>query len=150
MFHAQNDRVVAELPTAAVGATATSTLTIDRLGYDHVSVSAIRASNASTVFASVLKVEESDSLSTDYSNVTALVAGGTGGFTLPAISAAGTASAALVKMDIDARARKRYLKVSMTPGASATLALVASLSKAEEAPVTAAESGVNVIARVVG
>ena len=48
MFHAQFDKVLATLPTAAVGATATSTLTIDRLGFDHVSVSALRASNAST------------------------------------------------------------------------------------------------------
>ena len=139
MFHAQNDRVLATLPTAAVGATATSTLTIDRLGYDHVSVSAIRASNASTVFASVLKVEESDNNS-DYSDVTALVGGGTGGFSIPAVS--DTNSAAIVKMDIDARAKKRYLKVSMTPGASATLGIVARLSKAEEAPVSASEAGV--------
>ena len=150
MIHAQHDRVVAELPTAAVGSTATSTLTIDRLGYDHVSVVALRASNASTLFASVLKVEESDSLATNYSDVTALVAGGTGGFTLPAISAAGTASAAMVKIDIDARAKKRYLKVSMTPGASATLALTARLSKAEEAPVSASDAGVNVLTLVKG
>lgn len=139
MIHAQNDKVLATLPTAAVGATATSTLTIDRLGYDHVSVSAIRASNASTVFASVLKVEESDDNSS-YSNVTALVGGGTGGFSIPAVS--DTNSAAIVKMDIDARAKKRYLKVSMTPGASATLGIVAHLSKAEEAPVSASEAGV--------
>ena len=139
MIHAQNDKVLATLPTAAVGATATSTLTIDRLGYDHVSVSAIRASNASTVFASVLKVEESDDNSS-YSNVTALVGGGTGGFSIPAVS--DTNNAAIVKMDIDARAKKRYLKVSMTPGASATIGIVAHLSKAEEAPVSASEAGV--------
>lgn len=139
MIHAQNDKVLATLPTAAVGATATSTLTIDRLGYDHVSVSAIRASNASTVFASVLKVEESDDNSS-YSNVTALVGGGTGGFSIPAVS--DTNNAAIVKMDIDARAKKRYLKVSMTPGASATLGIVAHLSKAEEAPVSASDAGV--------
>ena len=140
MFHAQNDKVLATLPTAAVGATATSTLTIDRLGYDHVSVSAIRASNASTVFASVLKVEESDSSGSGYSDVTALVGGGSGGFSIPAVS--DTNSAAIVKMDIDARAKKRYLRVSMTPGASATLGIVAHLSKAEEAPVSASEAGV--------
>lgn len=150
MIHAQNDRVVAELPTAAVGSTATSTLTVDRLGYDHVSVVAIRASNSSTLFASVLKVEESDSLSTGYSDVTALVAGGTGGFTLPAITAAGTNSAALVKIDIDARAKKRYLKVSMTPGASATLSLTARLSRGEDTLTTASEAGVNVLTLVKG
>lgn len=140
MIHAQFEKFAATLPTAAVGSTATSTLTIDRLGYDHVSVSAIRASNASTVFASVLKVEESDSVSTNYTDVTALVGGGTGGFTIPAVS--DTNAAAVVQMDVDCRARKRYLRVSMTPGASATLALVAGMSKAEVAPVSAAEKGV--------
>jgi len=139
MIHAQFDKVLATLPTAAIGSTATSTLTIDRLGYDHVSVAAIRASNASTVFASVLKVEESDDNSS-YSNVTALVGGGTGGFSIPAVS--DTNNAAIVKMDIDCRAKKRYLKVSMTPGASATLALTARLSQAEEAPVSASDAGV--------
>lgn len=139
MIHAQFEKVLATLPTAAVGSTATSTLTIDRLGYDHVSVTAIRAANASTVFASVLKVEESDDNSS-YSNVTALVGGGTGGFSIPAAS--DTNNAAIVKMDIDARAKKRYLKVSMTPGASATLAITARLSQAEEAPVSASDAGV--------
>lgn len=139
MIHAQNVKLVSALPTAAVGSTATSTITVDRLGYDHVSVSCIRASNAATTFASVLKVEESDNNS-DYSDVTALVGGGVGGFTIPAVS--DTASAAVVKLDIDARARKRYLKVSMTPGATATLAFVASLSRAEESPVTASDAGV--------
>jgi hypothetical protein len=145
MIHAQFDKFAAILPTAAVGATATSTLTVDRIGYDHVSVSAIRAANASTVFASVLKVEESDDNS-DYTDVTALVGGGTGGFTIPAVT--DTNSAAIVQMDIDCRARKRYLKVSMTPGVTATLGIVAGLSKAEVAPTSAAEK--NVIGWVVG
>jgi hypothetical protein len=138
MIHDQFNKFLATLPTAAVGSTATSTLTIDRLGFDHVSVSAIRASNASTVFASVLKVEESDDNSS-YSNVTALVGGGTGGFSIPAVS--DTNSAAIVQMDIDCRARKRYLKVSMTPGASATIGIVAGLSQAEVAPTAAAGKG---------
>jgi hypothetical protein len=138
MIHAQFEKFAATLPTAAVGSTATSTLTIDRLGYDHVSVSAIRASNASTVFASVLKVEESDNDS-DYTDVTALVGGGAGGFTIPAVS--DTNSAAIVQMDIDCKAKKRYLKVSMTPGASATLGIVAGMSRAEVAPTNAAGKG---------
>jgi len=138
MIHAQFEKFAATLPTAAVGSTATSTLTIDRLGYDHVSVSAIRASNASTVFASVLKVEESDNDS-DYTDVTALVGGGAGGFTIPAVS--DTNSAAIVQMDIDCKAKKRYLKVSMTPGATATLGIVAGMSRAEVAPTNAAGKG---------
>jgi len=141
MIHAQNHKVVAELPTAAVGATATATLTIDTIGYDHASVTVIRASNASTVFANVVKVEESDDNSS-YSNVTALVGGGAGGFSIPAVSAAGTSSAAVLKLDIDTKAKKRYLKVSYTPGASATVAIVGRLGRGEESPVSASDAGV--------
>ena len=141
MIHSQNDRVVAELPTAAVGATATANLTIDTIGYDYCSLTVLRASNAATTFANVLKVEESDDNSS-YANVTALVAGGTGGFTIPAISVAGTSSASVVKLDVDTKARKRYLKVSYTPGASATVAITGRLSRAAESPATASDANV--------
>jgi hypothetical protein len=142
MIHAQNDKVVAELASAAVGATATASLTVDTIGYDYCSLSVLRASNAATTFANVLKVEESDSVSTNYSDVTALVAGGTGGFTVPAISAAGTAGTSVVKLDVDTKARKRYLKVSYTPGASATVAITGRLSRAAETPANASDAGV--------
>lgn len=142
MIHAQNHKVVGDVPTAAVGATATATLTIDTLGYDHASVSVLRASNASTVFANVIRVEESDESGSGYSNVTALVGGGTGGFSIPAIAASATGSASILKMDVDTRARKRYLRVQYTPGASATVAIVARLGRGEVSPATASEAGV--------
>lgn len=140
MIHSQNEKVVASLPTAAVGLTATATLTIDTLGYDHASIKVLRAGNASTVFANVLKVEEGDTTSS-YSNVTALVGDGAGGFTVPAASS-DTDVTNIVKMDVDCRARKRYLKVSYSPGASATVGIVANLSRAEVSPETAAKAGV--------
>jgi hypothetical protein len=147
MVHAQNDKVVADVPSAAVGATATATLTIDTLGYDHASVTVMRASNASTTFSNVLKVEEGDTTAS-YSNVTALVAGGTGGFTVPAISAAGTSSTSIVKLDVDTKAKKRYLRVSYTPGASATVAISARLSRGEVSADSATDAGV--LVKVVG
>jgi hypothetical protein len=133
MIHAQNVKVVASVPTA-VGSSAV-TLTIDSLGYDYASVTVLRASNASTVFASVLKVEESDDNSS-YSNVSGYV-GGTD-FTIPAVS--DTASAAVVKLDVDAKARKRYLKVTATPAVSVNTVVTARLSRGD-APTTAAEAG---------
>lgn len=145
MIHAQNHKVVAELPSAAVGSTATATLTIDTLGYDHASVTVLRAGNATTVFANVLKVEESDDNSS-YSNVTALVGGGTGGFTIPAASSS-TSTTNIIKMDIDCKAKKRYLKVSYTPGVSATVGIVARLGRGEVAPVTASEANVAAIVK---
>jgi len=133
MIHAQNVKVVASVPTS-VGSSAV-TLTIDSLGYDYASVSVMRASNASTVFASVLKIEESDDNSS-YSNVTGFV-GGTD-FTIPAVS--DTASASIVKLDVDTKARKRYLKVTATPAVSVNTVVSARLSRGD-APTTAAEAG---------
>ena len=133
MIHAQNVKVVAAVPTA-VGSSAV-TLTIDTLGYDYASVAVLRASNASTVFASVLKIEESDDNSS-YSNVTGLV-GGTD-FTIPAVS--DTASAAIVKLDVDTKSRKRYLKVTATPAVSVNTVVSARLSRGD-APTTASEAG---------
>ena len=138
MIHAQNDKVAAALPAGVTASNETATLTIDTVGYDHASVTVMRASNAATTFASVLKVEESDDNASD-SNVTALVGGGVGGFSIPAVSATG--SAAVVKMDIDTKARKRYLKVSMTPSTAVNVAMTARLSRGEVAPATAAEAG---------
>ena len=141
MIHSQNQRVVGDVPAAAIGATATATLTIDTIGYDHASVSVLRAANASTVFANVIKVEESDDNSS-YANVTALVGGGTGGFSIPAIAASATGSASIMKLDVDTKAKKRYLKVSYTPGASATVAITGRLSRAAESPASASDANV--------
>jgi hypothetical protein len=141
MIHLQNNKLVGDVPSAAIGATATATLTIDTIGYDAASVAVLRASNASTVFANVIKIADSDDNST-YTDVTALVGGGTGGFTIPAIAASATGSASILKLDVDCKARKRYLRVSYTPGASATVSIVARLGRAEETPVAASDVGV--------
>jgi hypothetical protein len=135
MIHSQMEKVIASVPTA-VGSSAV-TLTIDTLGYDYASVSVLRASNASTVFASVLKVEESDDNSS-YSNVSGFV-GGTD-FTIPTVT--DTSVASLVKLDLDSKARKRYLKVTATPAVSVNTVVTARLSRGENAPATASEAGV--------
>jgi hypothetical protein len=135
MIHSQTEKVLASVPTA-VGSSAV-TLTIDSLAYDYASVSVLRASNASTVFASVLKIEESDDNST-FSSVSGFV-GGTD-FTIPAVS--DTNSAAIVKLDVDTKSRKRYLKVTATPAVSVNTVVTARLSRGEVAPATASEAGV--------
>lgn len=140
MLKAQNEKIVGDVSTAAVGSTATATLTVDTIGYDYASFTVVRGNNASTVFANVLKIEESDDNSS-YANVTALVGGGAGGFTMPTIAASATASAAVVKLDVDTKARRRYLRLSYTPGVSVTCAIAARLSRPEVAPANASEAG---------
>lgn len=145
MIHNQNLKVVQ--PTAMpalVGQTATATVVVDRRGYDQVTMMVSKAASTGTAFASVLKVEESDNNS-DYSNVTALVKDGSGGFTMTAVS---TSNASVVKMDIDCLAKKRYLRLSVTPDVSAVVSVVALLSRGEEYPAT--EADVNVTKWVKG
>lgn len=134
MIHSQMEKVVASVPTA-VGTSAV-TLTIDTLGYDYASVSVLRASNASTVFASVLKIEQSD----DNSSYSA-VSGMTGGtdFTIPAVS--DTSVASIVKLDVDTKAKGRYLKVTATPAVSVNTVVSARLGRGENAPSSASEAG---------
>jgi hypothetical protein len=138
MIHNQNLKVVGGTP-ATVGATATATLVIDRRGYDYASVLVSKAAvSAATAFASVLKVEESDT-DGNYESVPALVLGGTGGFTVAAVS---TTAASVVKVDVNCLARKRYLRVSMTPDATAVVSMVAVLGRGEEYPYNAATANV--------
>lgn len=134
MIHSQNEKVVSTLP--ATGSSAV-TLTVDTLGYDHASLTVLRGSNASTVFATVLKVEDSDDDVT-YGNVSGMV-GGTD-FTIPTVT--NTAGTSVVKLDVDTKARKRYLKVTATPAASMPVAITGRLSRGQESPVTAADAGV--------
>jgi len=134
MIHSQMEKVVATLP--ATGSSAV-TLTVDTVGVDYASFTVLRGSNASTVFASVLKVEESDDNST-FSNVSGFV-GGTD-FTIPTVS--DTSATVVVKLDIATPARKRYLKVTATPAVSVPVAITGRLSRLENAPSNASEAGV--------
>lgn len=136
MIHSQMQKVVAAVPTAAT--TNTTTLVLDTLSWDHASVTVARASNSATAFATTLKVEEADDDSA-YSNVAGFV-GGTD-LTIPTV--ANTAVASVVKLDLDTKTRKRYLKVSVCPSTSSAIAVAITgrLSRGDSAPTTAAEAG---------
>lgn len=138
MIQQQNVKVLSTLGAAETASSGTATLTIDTSGFDHASVAVVRSSNAATTFMSVLKVEESDDNSS-YANVTALVGGGAGGFT---IGTAITTGASITKIDVDCRGRKRYLKVSATPSTACIVGINATLSRSEDAIAVATDAGV--------
>jgi hypothetical protein len=123
----------------------THTLVIDRLGYEYVSLDVgqepwANAGYTSQAAFTVLKLSESDDNSS-YSDVTAFVGGGTGGFTIPTPTA--TAGDVVVRMDVDCRGKKRYLKVTATPYTTGTVYTVARLGKGNDGPVSASAKGVN-------
>lgn len=134
MIESQMHRVAAAVPTT-VG-TSDVVLTVDTLDFDHVSFTVLRASNASTVFASALKIEEGDTTAA-YSNVSGFV-GGTD-FAIPQVT--NTAVASVVKLDVSTVARKRYLRLTATPAVSVNTVVEARLSRGLEAPSTAVDAG---------
>ena len=117
------------------GATAAGNL--DRQGFDFATIAiAASTSDAATNNFSTLKLAESDETdTTTFADITAFVGDGTGGFTIPN---AVTTGDQLWQFDVDLRARKRYLRLSVTPLTTQVLSAVALLFKADETPVAAA------------
>lgn len=134
MIHTQMEKMAVALPTAA--GTSAVTLTVDTLGYDGVSFVAVRAANAATTFASVLKIEQSNDDSTY------VAAPGFTGGTDFTIAQATTTTAVAYKLDIDSKTLRRYLKLTVTPSVSVNVAACARLYRGENAPTTATEAGV--------
>lgn len=136
-------QVIVFAPTSTTNG-ATTTGQIDCLGFDHLSVDIVAptADVVSNKF-SVCKLSHSDTTdATNYSDLTKFVAGGVGGFTL---ANANTSAAYGVKLNVDLRAVKRYVKLSVSPRTTQVLAAVANLQKAEQSPLTAAAAGVNTL-----
>jgi hypothetical protein len=142
MMPLQNTATKVAIKPQSVTSGATATGIVDRLGYDEAAVDVILDSQASTTSnPSVLKLQ--DSISTDATNfadITGFVGDATNGFSIPA---AGTA-ATIVRLNVDLRARKRYLRVVVSPdGATQMLAAVVTLGKAKDSTIARAEmSGV--------
>lgn len=144
MNHAQSSKTVAKIGDADTATNATFTHAIDTLGYAYASIDIVfEASTATTDdVANALKLGEGDS-TTAYTDITAFVGGGSGGFTIPGTS--DTSAANIVRFNLDLRGRKRHLQVSATPAFATRVVSVARLGKAHVGPVTATETGVSAV-----
>lgn len=133
--------VVIKQEAATNAATLTSD-NIDTLGADFVKIIVhATTSNNATNNPSVLKVQECDTtVDTSFADVTALVGDGTGGFTIPNCPTA-TTTAPLAILNVDTRARKRYLRVKISPITTQTFSVIALSGRNEQSPVgTTAEN----------
>ena len=142
MFPLQNTGLVSVITPTSTATTATSTGNIDMLGYESVLVAVHLNSQAATSSnPATLKLSESDdTVVSNFADITGFVGDATDGFTIPAVSASlGT----VVQMNVDCRARKRYLKVTITPaGTTQIVAATAVLGKAKDSTAAAAKAGV--------
>lgn len=140
MYHSKAEKSVA-VAGASFTAGATFTASIDRLGYDFVSMDLITAtSNTPTNTLTVLKVTEGDTSSiTSASAITNLTGGtSTGNFTIPN---ADSSNPNIFRIDVDCRGRKRYLFVSASPQTTQIIALAARLRRAKQSPQTTTDQG---------
>ena len=131
MLHLANAGTKMVIIPVSVATNATATGNIDTLGYDYVKVLVLLDTAASTSNNPVVcKLSESDdTVVTNFADVTGFVGDATDGFTIPNASAS---VGQVVEMNIDCRARKRYLKVSLTPGTAAqVMGAVAVMGRAE-------------------
>ena len=137
MNHIEGTKTVAKV-SVAVAANATHSHEIDTLGADYASIDVVfsQFTAATTSYASVLKLQQSDTAGSGQADVS--------GYTITAGAGATTGgTGAVARFNVDMRGKKRYLTVVTTPGNAATVASVARLSKLEDMPITAADMGVN-------
>lgn len=129
---------------ASVAASATHSHEIDTLGFKYASIDVVFSpfTAATSSYASVLKVQESDSSGTGQADVSGL------SITAGAGSTTGANVGAVARFNVDLRGRKRYLTVVTSPGNTVAVVTAARLSKGEQHAVTATESGVNNVANV--
>ena len=139
MNHLEGTKTVARIsPSVAAGATHSAE--IDTYGADYVSVDVVYShfTAATASYATVLKVQQSDTSGSGQADVAGLsVTAGAGRTT--GVGATG----ALARFNIDCRGKKRYLTVVTTPGTPAAVASVARLSKIEDMPTEKTAAGVD-------
>ena len=137
MIHAQNNKIVTITTPVSVSAGAATTSTVDTLGYDYCTILFIGGSMSSGY--TVLKVQESDdsgmSGAVDVSNANGVLGLGESGQK----NVDGTTSAdpdgtndVVHGIEIDLKARKRYLDVSATAGGTCLTCIIAVLSRSGE------------------
>lgn len=129
------DRYVSYLPNQTVASNGTNGFLVVDLRpttgvrFEACEFNIIVGAGAATNAPTTLKLSESaDTNASNYSDVTGFVGGtnSAGGFTIPSI-ATSAGSGYGVFFSVNARNRKRYLKVSVVPGTTASVSITASL-----------------------
>ena len=128
----------------------TATARLDTLGYDYAIIDVVQGISDATTVPSTLKISEgATTTAASATDITALVGGGVGGFTMVSPN---TEAANVVRFGVDLKARERYLFVTFSPASVHNTCVLAQLTKGEKpfiATVANTNAGVaNVVAIV--
>lgn len=134
-------RLVATQATAG----ATTTSLIDRLSYDYAVIDIGLQALEATTAPAVVKLQESvDTNVSNFADVTGFV-GGTS-FTIPtAVRTLGANNPTTIRMNVDCRARKRYLRTVFSVGTHGAIIQNCALHNGDNGPFTATDAGVDVL-----
>lgn len=113
---------------------------IDTQGAAYATVMVTLQSAAATNVPTVIKLAERDSTSDSWTDITAAVGGGDGGFTLPTPGTAGEN----VVFHADMRGRKRYLQASVANTEARGVAVNAILTRKDLSAIDATTAGASV------
>jgi hypothetical protein len=128
--------VLAIVPVSkTAGATASGT--VDTRGFSFCTIDVLGSATGDTTAPTVLKVEQSHDLTT-YASCS--LTGGTD-FTIPI---GNTSGSVIAKFNMDLRGKRRYLKVTFSPGTTTIVGAVANLFKGGNNPAPLATTGANV------
>ena len=144
MNHVAASKSVSKAETS-VALTATHSVEIDTLGFNHASIdvlfSPFTSATGPTTAANVLRVAQSDTAGSGQTNISGFV--NVTDFTV----AAGVTATASVgyahRFDIDLKGKRRYLTVYATPASTCGVVTTCRLSKGEVGPMSATDKGVN-------
>jgi len=122
------------LDATSVATNATNTSILDTMGFDFAQISVDMATaDTTTHVPTMLKLSEGDTTdSTAFSDISGFV-GGTGATNF-SFGTPKTAVANLYVFNVDLRARKRYIKLSVTPVTPQIVSAAVFLARAENSP----------------
>lgn len=121
---------------------------LDTAGFDYATIDiALGTADTTGHQPTVLKLSESDDTTTTVTDIVAFTGGtatsATVGYVIPA---ADTSNPQVVKMNIDLKKRKRYLRLALTAATVQLIHAQMNLHKAEQVPVNASDAGGAVLA----
>lgn len=132
MIHAQNTKIVSLLTPQSVATNATASATVNCVGFEYAEVTLHLATQTAANVDTTMTITEGDA--TTFATHADLVM---------TTVAPDTSNAQIYKWYLDLRKRKKNLKITYQPvGAARIASATCTLSRAEQAPTTAAGRGV--------
>lgn len=144
--------------TGGITAGATATARFDTLGYDYIAIDTMLGTADTTSNSpTVLTLGEMDVTNTSSATTITAFTGGTATSTsvswvipVTGVVTSITNGANVYRYNVDCRARKRYLLVSVSPATTQVVAFNARLSRGENVPIGSLGTGTNVTSTYMG